>query len=246
MKLKEKICIITGGAKGIGEASSILFAKEGATVVICDMDQEALDKTLEQVKAISPNSMAVKIDISNKDEVIKMTQSVVEKFGRIDVLVNNAGIIRDAQIQKMTDEQFDSVININLRGAYYCMQAVIEPMRNQKSGSIINTSSIVGLYGNFGQVNYAATKSGIIGMTKALAKEQGRKGIRCNAVCPGFINTTILQTMPENIINGMKEKVALGRLGEPEEIASVYAFLASEEASYINGAVIDVSGYTTI
>jgi 3-oxoacyl-[acyl-carrier protein] reductase len=171
-----------------------------------------------------------------------MVADVMKKWGRVDVLVNNAGIIQDGQLTKMSEEQFDRVININLKGTYLCARAVVDIMIAQGGGVILNASSIVGVYGNFGQTNYAASKFGVIGMAKSWAKELGRKGIRSNVVAPGFIDTPILAPMPEKVIDAMKAKVPLGRLGKPEEIANVYAFLASDEASYINGTVIEVSG----
>jgi len=171
---------------------------------------------------------------------------VMQAWGRVDTLVNNAGIVQDAQLKKMTDEQFDRVIDVNLKGVYHCTKAVVDIMLAQGTGCILNASSIVGLYGNFGQTNYAATKFGVIGMAKTWARELGRKGVRANAVCPGFIETPILKSMPEKVIKMMEDKVPLGRLGKPEDIANTYAWLASDEASYINGAVIEVSGGVTI
>jgi 3-oxoacyl-[acyl-carrier protein] reductase len=167
---------------------------------------------------------------------------VVAQFGRIDTLVNNAGITQDARLQKMTLEQFDRVIDVNLRGVFHCAQAVADVMVAQGSGVILNASSVVGIYGNFGQTNYAATKFGVIGFTKTWSRELGPKGVRVNAVAPGFISTPILASMPEKVLQELQAKVPLKRLGKPEEIANVYAFLASDEASYINGAVIEVSG----
>jgi 3-oxoacyl-[acyl-carrier protein] reductase len=171
-----------------------------------------------------------------------MVEAVMAAWGRIDTLVNNAGIVADARLQKMTDDQFDRVIDVNLKGVYNCTRAVVDIMVAQNSGCILNASSIVGLYGNFGQTNYAATKGAVIAMVKTWARELGRKGIRANAVCPGFIETPILDSMPEKIVKMMEERVPLGRLGRPEEIAATYAWLASDDASYINGAVIEVSG----
>jgi 3-oxoacyl-[acyl-carrier protein] reductase len=171
---------------------------------------------------------------------------VKNQFGRIDVLVNNAGITKDARLQKMTMAQFDQVIDVNLRGVFHCAQSVADTMVAQGSGVILNASSVVGIYGNFGQTNYAATKFGVIGFTKTWSRELGPKGIRVNAIAPGFIATPILDTIPENLMQEMKARVPLKRLGKPEEIANVYAFLASDEASYINGAVIEVAGGMTL
>ena len=191
-------------------------------------------------------AMAVHLDVTDKASVAAMVASVMQAWGRVDTLVNNAGIVQDAQLKKMTDEQFDRVIDVNLKGVYHCTKAVVDIMLEQGTGCILNASSIVGLYGNFGQTNYAATKFGVIGMVKTWARELGRKGVRANAVCPGFIETPILKSMPEKVIRMMEDKVPLGRLGKPEDIANTYAWLASDEASYINGAVIEVSGGVTI
>lgn len=246
MRLKDKVAIITGAAKGIGAATAVKFGKEGAKVAVCDIDMESIEKTVNEIKEIGGESIGFKVDITKKEEIEKMVKTLMDKYGKINVLINNAGIISDAQLYKMTDDQFDKVININLKGTYLCTKAVVSIMREQGHGSIINASSIVGLYGNFGQTNYAATKFGVIGMAKCWAKELGRKGIRVNVVCPGFVKTSILAPMPKNVIESMEKKTALGRLAEPEELANVYAFLASDEASYITGSVIEVGGGVTL
>ncbi len=246
MRLKDKVAIITGAAKGIGAATAVKFGKEGAKVAVCDIDMESIEKTVNEIKEMGGEAIGFKVDITKKEEIEKMVKTLMDKYGKINVLINNAGIISDAQLYKMTDDQFDKVININLKGTYLCTKAVVSIMREQGHGSIINASSIVGLYGNFGQTNYAATKFGVIGMAKCWAKELGRKGIRVNVVCPGFVKTSILAPMPKNVIESMEKKTALGRLAEPEELANVYAFLASDEASYITGAVIEVGGGVTL
>ena len=246
MRLKDKVCIITGGANGIGAATALKFAREGATVAICDIDEALLGETLATLKEVTQNCEAYVVDVTKMETIEKMVEDIVRRYKKIDVLVNNAGILMDAQLQKMTDEQFDKVIDINLKGTYNATKALIDIMRAQGSGSVINVSSVIGLYGNFGQTNYAATKFGVIGMAKSWAKEHGRRGIRFNAACPGFVDTNIIRAMPEHIIEAMEQRIALGRFGTAEEIANVYAFLASDESSYITGAVIDVSGYTTI
>jgi 3-oxoacyl-[acyl-carrier protein] reductase len=184
--------------------------------------------------------------VTDKESIARMVESVMFAWQRIDTLVNNAGIVQDARLSKMTDDQFERVIDVNLKGVYNCTKAVVDIMLRQNSGCILNASSIVGLYGNFGQTNYAATKFGVIGMVKTWARELGGKGIRANAICPGFIATTILDSIPEKVLRSIEEKVPMGRLGRPEEIANTYAWLASDEASYINGAVIEVSGGITL
>ena len=186
------------------------------------------------------------MDVTKRATVDEVVAKVKAEFGRIDVLVNNAGITQDARLVKMTPEQFDRVIDVNLRGVFHCAQAVADTMMAQGQGVILNASSVVGIYGNFGQTNYAATKFGVIGFTKTWSRELGPKGVRVNAVAPGFIATPILATIPDNVLKEMETRVPLKRLGQPEEIANVYAFLASDEASYINGAVIEVSGGMTV
>lgn len=244
MRLKDRVAVITGSAGGIGLATACRFAAEGARVVLADVKETALEAACERVLAAAPQAQVqpIVMDVTRAESVRSMVDAVIARFGRIDCLVNNAGITADARLVKMTEQQFDRVIAVNLKGVYTCTQAVADPMIRQGSGAIINASSVVGLYGNFGQTNYAATKAGVIGFTKTWARELGPKGIRVNAVCPGFVRTPILETIPPQVIEKMIEKVPLGRLGDPAEIASVYAFLASDDASYLNGAVIEVSG----
>ena len=246
MRLKDKVAIITGAGQGIGQATAIKFAREGAKVALCDINKASVDATVRLITESGGEAVGFVVDVTDKDSITKMVEGVMAKWGRVDTLVNNAGIVQDAQFKKMTDEQFERVIDVNLKGVYNCTKAVVDIMLEQNSGVILNASSIVGIYGNFGQTNYAATKFGVIGMVKTWARELGRKGIRANAICPGFISTPILASMPEKVVRMMEEKVPLGRLGRPEEIANTYAWLASDEASYINGAVIEVSGGVTI
>jgi 3-oxoacyl-[acyl-carrier protein] reductase len=246
VRLIDKVAIITGAGSGIGEATAFKFAREGAKVAVCDINLDAVERVAAEIRDGGGQALAFRIDVTKKDSVAQMVEGVVKAWGRIDTLVNNAGIVQDAQFRKMTDDQFDRVIDVNLKGVYNCTKAVVDVMVEQNSGCILNASSIVGLYGNFGQTNYAATKFGVIGMVKTWARELGRKGIRANAVCPGFVETPILNSMPEKVIKMIEDRVPLGRLAKPEEIANAYAWLASDEASYINGAVIEVSGGVTI
>ncbi len=247
MRLKGKVSIITGGAQGIGQATARKFAAEGAIVIVCDMRAEAVEAAVADLRR-TPSVVADGhvVDVTKRPQIDAMVTAVKARHGRIDALVNNAGITLDARLQKMTDAQFDKVIDVNLKGTYNCAQAVLETMLAQGSGSITNASSVVGLYGNFGQSNYAASKFGVIGLAKTWARELGPKGIRCNAVAPGFIATPILSTIPDKVMAQMTDRVPMKRLGQPEEIASVYAFLASDDASYINGAVIEVAGGLTV
>jgi 3-oxoacyl-[acyl-carrier protein] reductase len=245
-RLHGKISIITGGGQGIGRATAVKFAKEGAKVAVCDINMTAVAETLTEIRSFGGEGLGFQVDVTDKESIARMVEGVMFAWQRIDTLVNNAGIVQDARLSKMTDDQFDCVIDVNLKGVYNCTKAVVDIMLQQNSGCILNASSIVGLYGNFGQTNYAATKFGVIGMVKTWARELGGKGIRANAICPGFIATPILDSMPEKILKSIEEKVPMGRLGRPEEIANTYAWLASDEASYINGAVIEVSGGVTL
>ncbi|MBV8467368.1 MAG: 3-oxoacyl-[acyl-carrier-protein] reductase [Burkholderiales bacterium] len=242
MRLNGKVAIITGAASGIGKATAQRFAKEGARVVVCDLKREGIDTVVSEIVAAGGEAIGYVVNVTDKAQIAEMKNGVKSLWGRIDILVNNAGIVADAQLTKMSEDQFDRVIDINLKGVYNCTQAVVDTMIEQGSGVILNASSVVGLYGNFGQTNYAAAKFGVIGFTKTWAKELGRRGIRSNAVCPGFVATPIIKDMPEKVIQTMEERVPMRRLAQPEEIAAVYAFLASDDASYVNGAVLSVDG----
>lgn len=244
--LENKIAVVTGGADGIGKATSVRFANEGATVVVWDMNVEKGDETVEQINASGGIAIFMQVNTAKYDEVDKATQLTVKNFGRIDILINNAGITRDSSIKKMTPDIWQQVIDVNLTGVFNCCKCVSDVMVENGCGRIVNASSVVALYGNFGQTNYVATKAGLIGMTKTLARELGRKGITVNAVAPGFIATEMVKKMPADVLKSMEEKVPLKRLGMPEEIAATYAFLASDDAAYINGTVISVDGGITI
>ena len=246
MRLSGKVAIITGAGQGIGAATALKFATEGATVAVCDMNADAVSPVVEACREAGATCVGFTVNVTNRDSVVDMVGKVLRQFERIDVLVNNAGITRDARLQKMTLSQFDDVIDVNLRGVFHVAQAVADCMVEQGSGVILNASSVVGIHGNYGQTNYAAAKFGVIGFTKTWSRELGPKGVRVNAVAPGFIDTPILSTVPDDVLTKMREQVPLRRLGKPEEIANVYAFLASDEASYINGAVIEVSGGMTL
>jgi len=241
-RLQNKVCLITGAAQGIGLATAETFAREGAIVVVTDLKPEPVAEAVQRCRALGAQAEGHTLNVTDRARVSATVQDVLARHGRIDVLVNNAGITQDARLQKMTLEQFERVIDVNLRGVFHCAQAVADAMVQQGSGVILNASSVVGIYGNYGQTNYAASKFGVIGFTKTWSRELGPKGVRVNAVAPGFIETPILGTIPDKVIAEMQQRVPLRRLGRPEEIASVYAFLASDDASYINGAVIEVSG----
>jgi len=246
MRLKDKVCIVTGSAGGIGLAGAKRFAAEGAVAIVCDVKQEAVDRACDEITASGGQAAGFVVDVTQRPALDAMVAAVLQRFGRIDVLVNNAGITADARLAKMTFEQWQRVIDVNLHGVFHATQAVTDTLLRQGSGAIVNTSSITGVYGNFGQGNYAATKAGLIGLTKTWARELGPKGIRVNAVVPGSIATPILDTIPKEMAERIAEASWLRRVGQPEEVASVYAFLASDDASYVNGAVIEVSGGVTI
>lgn len=241
-RLENKIAIITGGAQGIGKAAVKKFAEEGAIVIIWDVNEEKASATISEFNNISTSIEFQKVDVTKLESVSEAAKQIIEKYNKIDNLINNAGITRDASFLKMTPEQWKQVIDVNLTGVFNCTKAVAPYMVEKLYGKIVNTSSVVGLYGNFGQTNYVATKSGIIGMTKVWARELGRKGINVNAVAPGFIATEMVSTVPEKVLDMLKERTPLGKLGEPEDIANAYLFLASDEAKYINGAVLSVDG----
>ena len=245
-RLQNKVSLITGAAQGIGLATALKFAREGAIVVVCDVNPKAVDAAVALCQAEGATAKGYVMDVTQRPMVDSVVASVVAEWGRVDVLVNNAGITQDARLQKMTIEQFDRVIDVNLRGVFHCSQAVADIMVAQGRGVILNASSVVGIYGNFGQTNYAATKFGVIGFTKTWSRELGPQGVRVNAVAPGFISTPILKTIPDKVIHDMEQRVPMRRLGQPEEIANVYAFLASDEASYVNGIVMEVAGGLTV
>ncbi|MGD9898120.1 MAG: 3-oxoacyl-ACP reductase FabG [Calditrichaceae bacterium] len=241
-RLDGKVAVVTGGAAGIGETTVRVFAREGATVSIWDVDREKGEKLSAELTQKGNKVEFRMVDVSKVEDVAVQVAKIKEKYGHIDILINNAGITRDASLLKMEEKQWDQVISVNLKGVFVCAQAVGRIMAEQGSGVIINTSSVVALYGNYGQTNYVAAKSGIIGMTKTWARELGRKGVRVNAVAPGFIATEMVKTVPEKVINAVKDKTPLARLGEPEDIANAYLFLSSDEASFINGNVLCVDG----
>ncbi|PPA69072.1 SDR family NAD(P)-dependent oxidoreductase [Jeotgalibacillus proteolyticus] len=246
MKLTNKTAVITGGCKGIGYATAKTFLEEGAKVVIIDLKKEEIIKSIESLKQFGEHIEGFAADVTSKSSIMAAMDFTLNTFGSIDILINNAGIVADAQLLKMEEEQWDRVINVNLKGVFITTQAAALQMKKQKSGVILNASSVVGLYGNFGQSNYVAAKSGINGMTKTWARELGRYNIRVNAVAPGFVLTDMVKQMPEKVTSMMKEKSLLNEIGKPEDIANAYAFLASDEAAFITGTVLSVDGGLTL
>lgn len=274
MRLKDKVAIITGAGRGIGRATAIRFAQEGAFVVAADLEFDKAQAVADEINAISRErakaektatdqgsngasaeqvsvaelgqALPVEVDVSNRASVDLMVQRALDRFGRIDVLVNNAGIVRDAQLYKLSEQNFDLVIDVNLKGVFNCTQAVVQTMIAQGSGVILSTGSIVAPYGNFGQTNYVASKAGVVGMTKVWARELGPRGIRANVVAPGFIETRLTDGIPDKVMEKLMERIPLGRLGKPDDVANAFVWLASDEASYVTGHTFAVDGGAVI
>ena len=241
-RLAGKIAIVTGGAKGIGKATAKRFIEEGASVALWDIDEKAGQATATELQTPKSEVRFYKVNTADLAMVTATTEMVIKDFGHIDILVNNAGITRDASLKKMSAQHWQQVMDVNLTGVFNCTKAVFPYMSQNGSGRILNAASVVAHNGNFGQTNYVAAKSGVIGMTKVWAREFGRKGITVNAVAPGFINTDMVETVPAEVLENMASKTPLGRLGAAEDIANAYLFLASEEASFITGTVLNVDG----
>ena len=242
MRLKDKVAIITGAGSGLGKAGAVKFAKEGAKVIIADYDDKAGKEVEKEIKEMGNEAYFIHVDVSDWDDVQKMVDETIKKYDTIDILVNNAGVTADSFLVKMDHKQWDKVIDINLKGVFNCTKAVAPIMMDKQKGKIINTSSVVGEQGNVGQTNYSATKAGVIGMTKTWAKELGAKGINVNAVAPGYIMTEMVAEVPEKILNRLRDKVPFKKLGQPEDIAEAYLYLASPAADYCNGTILDVNG----
>lgn len=241
-RLQDRVAIVTGGANGIGKVTAQRFAEEGARVMIWDLDEEKGEALAEEIRNTGREAAFAKVNTARFEEVEKAAMQVADKWRRIDILVNNAGITRDASLKKMTPEQWQQVMDVNLTGVFNCTKIISNYMVEQGYGRIISASSVVGLYGNFGQTNYVAAKAGVIGMTRVWARELGRKGVTANAVAPGFIATEMTQKIPDEVRRQIETKIPVGKMGDPVDIANAYVFLASDEARYINGAVLSVDG----
>ena len=241
--LKGKTAIITGSGRGIGKAIALKLASLGANIVVNDIpSSQDADATSEEIKNMGVGSIVVKGDVRNIDDVNELIKATIDKFGKIDIFVNNAGITRDGLMLRMSEEDWDMVMDINLKGAFNCIKTVARPMMKQRSGSIINITSIVGVMGNAGQANYVASKAGLIGLTKTTAKEFASRGIRCNAVAPGFIQSAMTDVLPDDVKQKYFDSIPLGKFGQTEDIANVVAFLASDMSAYVTGQVINVDG----
>lgn len=242
MRLKDSNAFITGAAQGIGKLIASGMAKEGANIAVADTNIEKAETTAQEIKALGVKCIAIKLDVSKQNEVKFAFETFVKEMGRLDILVNNAGITRDTLIIRMKDEDWDAVLNVNLKGAFLCSREAVRLMVKQQYGKIINISSVVAFTGNPGQVNYSASKAGIVGLTKTIAKEYATRGIRANAVAPGFIQTAMTETIPEKIKEEMKKSIPLGHFGTPEDVANTVIFLVSKEADYITGQVLHING----
>ncbi|MDH4099105.1 MAG: 3-oxoacyl-[acyl-carrier-protein] reductase [Nitrospirota bacterium] len=242
MNLEGKVALVTGAAQGIGKSIALALAKQGATVVISDVNLEKADAVAGEIRGTGRKALAVACNVGSADEVNALFDRVVQEYGQVDVVVNNAGITRDGLLMRLKDEEWDQVININLKGVFLCCRAAIKLMAKKRSGRVINIASIVGAMGNAGQINYSASKAGVIGMTKTIAKEYAGRNITCNAVAPGFIDTAMTQALPEDVKNLMLSQIPLSRFGSADDVANAVLFLASDEAGYITGQVLHVNG----
>lgn len=240
--LKGKVVIVTGAGQGIGRATALRFAEEGAHVAIAERNEESGQAVAKEIQDQGGQALFVATNVSDRDNVKALFDKVLGTWDKVDILVNNAGIVKDSTLLKMQDEQFDAVIDVNLKGTFVCASEAAALMKKQGSGVILNAASVVALYGNFGQSNYVASKTGVIGMTKVWSRELARYGVRVNAIAPGFIETSMTKSIPENIMEQMTQKIPMRRLGHVNDIAAAYAFLASDDAAYINGAVLSVDG----
>ncbi len=242
MTLQGKVAVVTGGSRGIGRAVATVLAREGAVITLCARDRVLLEKVAAELESSGAQALAVQADVTRASEVEQMIGACVERFGQVDILVNNAGITRDNLLLRMKDEEWDAVLSTNLKGVFHCTRAVLRPMIKQRRGRIINLTSVVAVMGNLGQANYVAAKAGIIGLTKATAREVASRGITVNAVAPGFIETDMTHALGPELQEQMRSQIPLGRFGRPEDVAELVVFLASDQAAYITGQVIHLNG----
>lgn len=242
MLLKDKIALVTGGGQGIGKSISMRLAKEGAHIAVCDIKLEIAQSCADELKKLGVKAAAFPCNVSDAKQADETVNKVIDNFGRVDILVNNAGVTRDGLLMRMKEEDWDLVLNVNLKGTYNFTKSVVRPMMKQQSGKIVNIASIIGLIGNAGQCNYAASKAGVIGFTKSIAKEVASRNINVNAVAPGFIATHMTEVLPEDVKKKMLDAIPLGRFGTPEDVADVVLFLASDLSRYVTGVVVNISG----
>ena len=242
MDLSGKIALVTGGAQGIGQTIGEELVHHGALVVLGDINEEGVKNTADSMSQNGGSASGVRLDVTRPEEVQRVFKQIIEKHGRIDILVNNAGITRDGLLMRMKEEDWDLVLSVNLKGSFLCTQLAVKQMMKQKSGAIVNIASIVGLIGNFGQANYSASKAGLIALTKTAAREVGSRGVRVNAIAPGFIDTEMTRCLDQNVKEKLIEQIPMARLGQPGDIADCVVFLVSDRAKYITGQVISVNG----
>ena len=242
MELTGKVALVTGAAQGIGKAIALLLARNGADLVVWDINLEKAEETAKEIEALGRRAIAMKVDVASLDHVERMVEAILEKLGQIDILVNNAGITRDKLILRMTEEDWDAVLNINLKGTFNCTKTVVRHMSKQRSGKIVSIASVVGEMGNAGQANYAASKAGVIGFTKTIAREFAGRGINVNAIAPGYIETPMTDVLSEKVKEELRRLIPMERLGKPEDVAEAVLFLVSEASSYITGQVLNVNG----
>ena len=241
-ELNSKCVVVTGAARGLGQAIAIKFAQAGANIALCDLQEDWLSETLEKVKSLGSRAETYGINVADVESVTEGIKAIESDFGQIDVLVNNAGITKDGLLMRMSEEDWDAVLDVNLKGVFLCTKAVMRGMMKQRSGTIVNIASVIGLMGNAGQANYAASKGGVISFTKTVAKELASRNVRCNAVAPGFIRTAMTDLLEEDVQIKMKELIPLSRFGEPDDVANVVLFLASDASSYVTGQVLSTCG----
>jgi 3-oxoacyl-[acyl-carrier protein] reductase len=242
LKLAGKVALVTGGAQGIGKAVALLLARNGADIVVSDINLEKAEETAKEVQTLGRKAMATKVDVATLSDVEKMVEEILAQFGKVDILINNAGIARDKLILRMTEEDWDAVLDINLKGTFNCTKAIVRHMSKQRSGKIVNIASVVGEMGNAGQGNYAASKAGVIGFTKTIAREFAQRGINVNAIAPGYIETPMTDALSDKVKEELKRLIPMDRLGKPEDVAEAVLFLVSESANYITGQVLNVNG----
>mgnify|MGYP002859063674 CR=1 FL=1 len=241
-ELNSKCVVVTGAARGLGQAIAIKFAEAGANIALCDLQEDWLSETVEKVKSLGSRAETYGINVADAEHVVEGIKAIESDFGQIDVLVNNAGITKDGLLMRMSEADWDAVIDVNLKGVFLCTKAVMRGMMKQRSGTIVNIASVIGLMGNAGQANYAASKGGVISFTKTVAKELASRNVRCNAVAPGFIRTAMTDLLEEDVQIKMKELIPLSRFGEPDDVANVVLFLASDASSYVTGQVLSTCG----